>query len=272
MTEEQNEAETTSVPTQPNFLILCMDQWDTRMELPPDLELPALERLQSRGVTFDRAYCTTPICTPSRATMWTGVHAKDTGLWDNTNFAWIDELRDDVPTLGHMLRDQGYYTAFKGKWHLSEVEHSEDALERYGFADFQQWGEMFGAPLQGEQLDGTAAFETVDWLESRPQELAGRPWLLISSLINPHDIMFFQSDPIEKPHPNGVMDGLQTTRQRLGWFERKWDVRLPDNFNDDYELQPPGVRNYKEFIDLNYGHLPRTLSTTLPVPYRTISI
>ena len=42
-------------------------------------------------------------------------------------------------------------------------------------------------------------------------------------------------------------------------------MRLPDNFADDYELQPPGVRNYKEFIDLNYGHLPRTLSTTLPV-------
>src|SRR5690625_7152658 len=197
MTEEQNEAETTSVPTQPNFLILCMDQWDTRMELPPDLELPALERLQSRGVTFDRAYCTTPICTPSRATMWTGVHAKDTGLWDNTNFAWIDELRDDVPTLGHMLRDQGYYTAFKGKWHLSEVEHSEDALERYGFADFQQWGEMFGAPLQGGQLGGPAAFETAAWRGRGPQGLAGGRWLVIGGLANPHARPFFQRDPVE---------------------------------------------------------------------------
>jgi arylsulfatase A-like enzyme len=63
-----------------------------------------------------------------------------------------------------MLRQQGYYTAFKGKWHLSEVEQSEDSLECYGFADYQQWGDMFGAPLQGAQLDGTVAFETVDWL------------------------------------------------------------------------------------------------------------
>ena len=55
-----------------------------------------------------------------------------------------------------MLREQGYYTAFKGKWHLSAVPNREDALERYGFSDDQQWGEMFGAPLEGAQLDGTA--------------------------------------------------------------------------------------------------------------------
>ena len=77
--------------------------------------------------------------------MWTGVHAKHTGLWDNTNFAWIGELSRDIPTVGHLLRDQGYYTAFKGKWHLSWLEHSEDALEPYGFSDFQLWGEMYGA-------------------------------------------------------------------------------------------------------------------------------
>ena len=81
--------------------------------------------------------------------MWTGVHAIHTGLWDNTNFAWINELSSEIPTIGHMLREQGYYTAFKGKWHLSAVPHREDALERYGFSDFQQWGEMFGAPLAG---------------------------------------------------------------------------------------------------------------------------
>jgi arylsulfatase len=239
----------------PNILILCMDQWQTHMQLPPEVRLPAMERLESQGVSFDRHYCTVPICTPSRATMWTGVHAKETGLWDNTNFAWIDELSSDVPTVGHLLRDQGYYTAFKGKWHLSEVPHSEDALERYGFADYQQWGEMFGAPLQGEQLDGTAVFETVDWLEHRAPRL-GQPWLLVCSLINPHDIMFYRSDPVEQPHPNGMIVGLQSTRQRLGWFEPEWNLTLPDNFDDDYRQQPFGVRSYKEFMDLNYGRVP----------------
>lgn len=239
----------------PNILILCMDQWDTHMEVPDEVEFHAMERLESQGVSFERQYCTVPICTPSRASMWTGVHAVHTGLWDNTNFAWIEELTNELPTIGHMLREQGYYTAFKGKWHLSEVSRSEDALERYGFSDFQQWGEMFGAPLQGEQLDGVAAFETVDWLETKGTQL-DQPWLLICSLINPHDIMFLQADPVETPHPNGAMSGLQTTVQRLGWFEKQWDVKLPENFADDYRLQPPGVQSYKDILDFNYGNVP----------------
>jgi arylsulfatase len=239
----------------PNILILCMDQWDVHMDVPEEVEFPAMERLEAQGVSFDRQYCTVPICTPSRATMWTGVHAIHTGLWDNTNFAWIEELTSEIPTIGHLLREQGYYTAFKGKWHLSETERSEDALERYGFSDFQQWGEMFGAPLQGEQLDGAAAFETVDWLETKGAQ-SDQPWLLVCSLINPHDIMFLQTDPVEAPHPNGAMTGLQTTVQRLGWFEKQWDVRMPENFADDYRLQPPGVQSYKEVVDFNYGHVP----------------
>lgn len=239
----------------PNILILCMDQWQTHMRLPEGVRFPAMERLEARGVSFDRQYCTVPICTPSRATMWTGVHAKHTGLWDNTNFAWIDELSSEVPTIGHLLREQGYYTAFKGKWHLSEVPRTEDALERYGFSDYQQWGEMFGAPLQGAQLDGAAAFETVDWLEHRGAHME-RPWLLVCSLVNPHDVMFLQTDPVEAPHPTGAMKGLQTTVQRLGWFQKNWDVTLPDNFDDDLKLQPPGVRHYRDQIALNYGQVP----------------
>ena len=132
---------------------------------------------------------------------------------------------------------------------------SEDALERYGFSDYQQWGDMFGGPLQGEQLDGAATFETVDWLEHKTPNL-DQPWLLICSLINPHDIMFLQTDPVETPHPNGSMAGLQTTAQRLGWFQEKWNVGLPDNFEDDLTLQPDGVKHYKELFDLNYGRIP----------------
>lgn len=241
--------------TRPNILVLCMDQWDTHMDVPDEVQFPAVQRLESQGVSFDRQYCTVPICTPSRATMWTGVHAIHTGLWDNTNFAWISELSREIPTIGHLLREQGYYTAFKGKWHLSDVPRSEDALERYGFSDFQQWGEMFGAPLEGAMLDGTAVFETIDWLETKGTQLA-QPWLMVCSLINPHDIMFLKTDEVETPHPNGAMQGLQTTAQKLGWFEKEWDVKMPENFADEYKLQPPAVQHYKDNIDLNYGQVP----------------
>lgn len=239
----------------PNILVLCMDQWDTHMDVPADVRFPAMERLQAQGVSFDRYYCTVPICTPSRGSMWTGVHAKEAGLWDNTNFAWIHELSTDIPTIGHMLRDLGYYTAFKGKWHCSDVPLSEDALERYGFSDLQQWGEMFGTPLQGAMLDGTAVSETIDWLEHKRPQLS-QPWMLVCSLINPHDIMYLQTDPVEAPVPGGFLVGRQSHVQRLSWFQKQWDVKLPANFEDDLRLQPFGVRHYKELIDRNYGRIP----------------
>ncbi len=238
----------------PNILILCIDQWETHMDLPEDLRFPALERLESQGVSFDRQYCSNPICTPSRATMWTGMHANLTGVQENTNQAWIKELRHDIPTIGQMLRDQGYYTAFKGKWHLSWLAHTEDALEEYGFSDYQQWGEMYGSPLEGAKLDGTAAFETVDWLETKAPTL-DQPWLLVCSLVNPHDIMFYLPDPIEMP-PGG-MGPLKTPQQRLGWFDHEWDVGLPDNFDDDLTQHPNGVAAYSKGVDATYGHVPQ---------------
>ena len=225
------------------------------MQLPDTVPASAMRRLEAQGVSFDRQYCTAPMCTPSRATMWTGVHAKHTGLWDNTNFAWIGELSRDIPTIGHLLREQGYYTAFKGKWHLSSVPHSEDGLETYGFADYQQWGDMFGATLQGAMLDDTAAFEAIDWLEHKAPTLR-QPWMMVCSLINPHDIMYLRTDPVQAPHPEGLVAGRQSSVQRLDWFERWWDVALPTNFADDYTGQPFGVRSYKENVDLNYGRIP----------------
>src|SRR3569833_2583058 len=77
----------TASTRQPNILILCMDQWQTHMDVPAPVRFPAMERLEAQGVSFDRQYCTVPICTPSRASMWTGVHAKQTGLWDGADGA-----------------------------------------------------------------------------------------------------------------------------------------------------------------------------------------
>ncbi|MFW6187046.1 MAG: sulfatase-like hydrolase/transferase [Actinomycetota bacterium] len=237
----------------PNILVLCMDQWDVHMDLPPGVELPAIQRLVGAGVSLANQYCTVPQCTPSRAIMWTGQHAKNVGLWDNTNFAWTDVLDEAVPTVGTMLREQGYYTAFKGKWHLSHPERSSDALEGYGFSDYQSWGDNWGGPLQGEELDGTVAFETVDWLRhKRPRD---RPWFLVSSMVNPHDIMFLRAGPDERPHANGAMAALTHPPQDLG-FMREYDIELPGNFSDDLEAQPYGVRSYKRNTDWNYGRIP----------------
>lgn len=237
----------------PNILVLCIDQWDMHMELPESVKLPTLERLMKNGVTLDKHYCTVSVCTPSRTTMWTGQHAKKVGMWDNTNFPWIKSLSPEVPTLGTMMREEGYYTAFKGKWHVSLVEDgTKNALDKYGFADYQEWGDPWGRPLEGSRKDKLIAQETVDWLrEKAPKD---QPWLLVSSMANPHDIMYhagkdefpaagdnalFQSKLHERQHDEPIIDD---------WF----DPELPENFGDDLSQMPYGPHAYKKFVEQNY--------------------
>ena len=241
----------------PNILVLCMDQWDMHMDLPDGVELPTLRRLESMGVTLDRHYCTVPICTPSRSTMWTGQHAKTLGMWDNTNFPWIQPLDPEVPTLGDMMREQGYYTAFKGKWHLSDARPGATrGLEDYGFSDFQLWGDMYGAPMQGEMLDGAVALETVDWLQSKAP--SDQPWLLISSMVNPHDIMYLSDGDDELPlaGDNAIFRTALHPAQGIGVMEQWWDPSLPVSIDDDLSQQPEGPREYKRFIEEHYTQVP----------------
>lgn len=226
-----------------------------RMDLPEGVELPALQKLKDRGVTLDQHYCTVPQCTPSRTAMWTGQHAKTLGTWDNTDFAWIKPLNPDTPTMGDMMREQGYYTAFKGKWHLSDTGFGKaDALEEFGFSDFQLWGDNWGRPLEGQVKDGTVAMETVDWLRHKAPK--DQPWLLISSMVNPHDIMYYLAQEDERGDDNGMMQPKLHGLPNMAELERWWDPALPESVTDDLSQQPLGPRNYKEFAQLNYTHVP----------------
>jgi arylsulfatase len=89
-------------------------------ELPVGFRLPAHERLAARGTTFVNHRINSCVCTPSRSVLYTGKHIQQTRMFDNTNFPWIESMSPDVRTVGHLLREAGYYTAYKGKWHLTK--------------------------------------------------------------------------------------------------------------------------------------------------------
>ncbi|MCA9874216.1 MAG: sulfatase-like hydrolase/transferase, partial [Anaerolineales bacterium] len=181
----------------PNILMIVTDQEYAHQALPAGVTLPNRDRLRSQGVTFNNHQVTTTVCTPSRSVIWTGQHTPHTRMTDNTNFAWIDDMRADpktLPTIGHMLRDLGYYTAYKGKWHESTLAEgdSTEAMEHFGFADFQSWGDVHGAPFDGFKKDPLIAAEAANWLRDKaPAVVETQPWFLAVNLVNPHDIMYF---------------------------------------------------------------------------------
>jgi arylsulfatase len=192
--------------------------------------------------------------------MWTGQHTPFTRMIDNTNFAWMEDMRadpDSLPTIGHMLRDLGYYTAYKGKWHESEFPEgdSTDAMEPFGFSDFQEWGDAYGAPLDGLTKDPLTAASAVDWLKSRATEIAdSQPWFLAVNFINPHDIMYFDTDDEEMVQVRGMMPIFGEPDTPL--YQQKWPTTLPASFFDDLSGHQPAIQNYKNSCDAWFGRIP----------------
>jgi iduronate 2-sulfatase len=101
----------------PNILFIIVDDLNCHIACygDPVANTPHLDRLAARGVRFDRAYCNSPLCNPSRSSVLSGLHATTTGVLDNKT--WL------VPPAGHPtllqhFQQHGYARAEFGKiWH-----------------------------------------------------------------------------------------------------------------------------------------------------------
>src|SRR5512146_50606 len=99
----------------PNILLITSDQqhFSTMGAVNPKIQTPALDRLCREGTRFDRAYCPNPTCTPTRASIITGMYPSQHGAWTLGT-----KLFEDVPTVGEHLARAGYFTALVGKAHF----------------------------------------------------------------------------------------------------------------------------------------------------------
>lgn len=81
-----------------------------------NLATPAMDRLAAEGASFQRAYCNSPICVASRATLFSGRHAHASPV-----SAFFDTWKSAAPSTATVLRKAGYHTCYIGKWHLALV-------------------------------------------------------------------------------------------------------------------------------------------------------
>lgn len=240
-----------------NFLFLTCDQHNVGLPSPPGFGLPHHDRLEASGLAFENFQVSTALCTPSRSVMFTGTHAPLNGMWDNTNMAWIDDMDPAKQTIGKMLRQAGYYTAFKGKWHLSDVpaEGAEDALESYGFSDYQSFGEVWGDVHDGYRWDPEIAADAAEWLTGKAPEIAeSQPWFLAVNLCNPHDIMYYDADPEGDTQAGGLFAGKSEPDDPL--YQQRWATELPASFDDPLIQHPPSVQGYMQTTELAFGDMP----------------
>jgi arylsulfatase A-like enzyme len=225
----------------PNILLILNDQERYFDKLPPKYRLPGKERLQELGTEFTNQQISSCVCTSSRSNIYTGQHIQKTKMFDNLNFPWVENLSTDIPTIGHMMRELGYYSAYQGKFHLNrELEHEStppqligrDLLNEYGFSDYTGIGDSIGMTLGGYLNDSWIASFTSRWLKVRGQKLnaEGIPWFLAVNFVNPHDVMFYNTDlPGEKvQEQDSVLSDLRR-EPNYGLYQQQWELALPES-------------------------------------------
>lgn len=132
---------------QPNILVILADdhRYDALGFLGhPFLETPNLDRIAEEGVYFKNAVVTTSLCSPSRASILTGLYAHNHRVVDNYN-----PISEDLVYFPKYLQEVGYETAFVGKWHMGgEIDHPQPGFDHW--VAFKGQGVYFADPAEAK--------------------------------------------------------------------------------------------------------------------------
>lgn len=248
---------------QPNVLFILCD------DLRPDavgclgskhVKTPQIDAIAADGVRFTNSFCTTSLCSPSRASILTGLYAHAHGVRNN-----FTELSADLPTWPGRLQREGYATAYIGKWHMGEANDSP----RPGFDWFvshKGQGKYFGTEwnVNGQRRETPKGYYTtvvtdycLDWLTTQQD----RPWALCLGHKAPHSFYFpepkyehaFDAVTVRYPasafqldtQPNWIRQRLPTWHGIYGpLFD--WRKNFPDR-------RPEAVTDFANMVRAYWG-------------------
>ncbi len=237
---------------QPNIVIIHSDQfrWDfiCAAGLNPMSYTPNLDAMYRRGTVFQNFITNQPLCSPSRACLWTGQYATTNGVW---KLLWSDNprvgIKPDAVTLATQLRAAGYSTNYIGKWHLAP--HPEAGLGyvppqyRGGFLDLWQAANVFELttyPYHGTIWDGDGHpmefkdIYRVDYLTDLAEKFLrqkhDKPFLLVVSQLEPHQNNHVNG--FSPPHGYGEKFRNPYVPADLRPFPGDWPYQLGNYYGD----------------------------------------
>jgi len=196
----------------PNIIFILTDQQSANMMNCAGnkyLKTPAMDSLAANGVLFQNAYCTNPVCLPSRFSLLSGRYPSETGV--RNNVPQIKAVQDRIleTNPAQLLQEAGYENAYGGKVHLPPGMHPKDM----GF-------EIISLDERDKLADDCAEYI------KRPHE---NPYFLFASFINPHDICYMAIRAFaETEHEKGLIE-----RGKIEVATLDKALEIPENMSEE---------------------------------------
>lgn len=248
----------------PNVLFVLCD--DLRQDAlgcygSKDVKTPHIDRLANEGVLFKNAFCTTSLCSPSRASILSGLYAHAHGV--TNNFTEYPATMDSFP---QVLKKAGYATAYIGKYHMGE-ENDEPRPGYDYFVTHKGQGKYFDTEFNfnGQKREVVKGYYTtvvtdmtLDWLKKQD---SGKPWCMFLGHKAPHS--FYTPEPkyehtfddVRVPYPATAFkldDKPKWIHERLntwhGIYGPLFDWRK--NFPD---ARPEAVKDFENMVHGYWG-------------------
>jgi len=274
----------------PNILWICTDQqrWDTIRALGnPHIRTPNIDRLVSEGVSFTRAYCQSPICTPSRSSFLTGLYPSSVRNCRNGNERWSEA----APLLPKLLKDAGYDCGLAGKLHLAgcqgrvEPRPNDDGYRVFKWSHHSrhepEWGadHAYAEWLRSRNFDPEMVCEAPEevppelhqssWCADEAiafiKEKRSGPWLFSFNCFDPHAPFDPPQEYLDRYEPDSLpgprfQEGDLEAQERLGAIDFQHPARRPDSF--DARRIKAAYYAMIELIDHNVGRMLAALEET----------
>lgn len=292
---------------QPNILIIISDQQSAHPYWPEgwaEKNLPAMSRLKSHGMTFNRGYTNSCTCSPSRATLFTGLYPAQHGVLEVLEFDQMSQsmqgntqvvveqrqrgLASQMQNMAKMMKSAGYNVIFKGKWHLSKpAQYSTSLLQKYWtevdsihIADrwkFDGWGfpdagdNMLIANMGGGNTNNDGRFVDGHGQSAKygflPEELteqqsilhfldtydSDKPFCLIASLVNPHDVLAYPGTG----QAYVTIDGQQVPLYKAGGYKDEefmdLPIDVPPTVNESLDTKPRAQALFRALSNVGNG-------------------
>lgn len=205
----------------------------------PFLETPHMDRMAREGAHVANAFVSTALCSPSRASILSGLYTHNHGITDNNTL-----FPDEIKTFPEHLQEAGYETAYVGKWHMGG--HSDEP--RPGFdrwVSYRGQGVYYDPTfnVDGERIEREGYISdltteyALDWLKQRDGEA---PFMLYIS----HKAVHAGFRPAERH--DGVYDDVELAYPETMYLEPPLDDRETPTSTDDYrESWPEWVRDQR---------------------------